>query len=100
MSSPAAQLPITDLIFDIARSAARPAASPKVYPAYIAFQCKAALKAAMQTKEFVEGPIVASVSDLETLGSARYAFTATDHNGADYRVTIELLPTTGKAVRS
>lgn len=71
-------------------AAAKVAAMPKVYPAYIAFRCKDGLKAALTTKEFIEGPIVTAIGDLETTGDCRYAIPITDHNGTKYRVTVEV----------
>lgn len=81
-----------NLVHELFEGLSRLQASPKVYPAYIAFRARNALRqpdpklgAADQVIETPE-----AVSAVETLGSARYAFTVTDHNGSTYKVTVEL----------
>lgn len=79
-------------VHELLEGLSRLQASPKVYPAYIAFRARNALREPdpklMADGQIIEGP--QAVSDVETLGSARYAFTVTDHNNSTYRVTIEL----------
>lgn len=78
------------LVFGIADAAAKLAASPKVYPMYLASRIKSALKQA--DRELAPGQnIIESVADIETLGDCRYAMTVTDHNGTKYRVTVEVV---------
>lgn len=57
-----------------------------VYPGYLAFRIKRALK--VDDGE----SIVATVGDIETVGDCRYVVPVTDHNGMAYRITVEVMP--------
>lgn len=63
----------------------------KVYPGYIAFRVKDALKAIADNGDpKLDLPIITAVGDMETIGDCRYAIPVTDHNGTKYRVTVEV----------
>lgn len=81
--------PFTDFMSGLMDGMARVARLPKVYPMYLASRIKAALKA--PDEQMAPGQhIIEAVGDIETLGSAHYAMTATDHNGTKYRITVKI----------
>lgn len=83
--------PTAEAISGFFADAPRAAAIPKVYPAYIGFQIKAALKSLAEKGDpKLDGPIIASVGELETIGDCRYAVEVKDFNGTSYRVTVEV----------
>lgn len=63
---------------------------PRIYPSYIGFRIKDAIKALIANGDpKVDGPIVTAVGEMETIGDCRYALPITDFEGNTYRVTIE-----------
>lgn len=79
------------MIADMVYSFAKTATIRKVYPSYIGFRIKAALKALADNGDpKLDGPIVSDVGDMETIGDCRYAIPVTDHNGTKYRITVEV----------
>lgn len=79
------------MIADMAHSFSKTATIRKVYPSYIGFRIKAALKSLADNGDpKLDGPIVSAVGDMETIGDCRYAIPVTDHNGTKYRITVEV----------
>lgn len=81
---------VAEMIFDIASAGAKLAKSPKVYPGYIAGRIKQALRQDDPQLARPNNHIIETVGAIETIGSCRYRLMLTDHNGTQYRVTVEV----------
>lgn len=80
------------LMLGIAPSIAQATNCQKVYPAYIGFRIKDALKALVANGDpKLDEPIISAVGDMQTIGDCRYCVPVTDHNGTKYKITVEVL---------
>lgn len=76
---------ISATVLDIASSAARMAAIPKVYSFYLAYRASKGLGGADPEN------IIARVGQIETVGDCKYAIPVSDFEGNRYLVTVEVL---------
>lgn len=64
-------------------SMAKVARLPQVYPSYLIAMVKRCIIASDQEQ------VIQSIGPIDRIGDGRYAMTATDFNGAEYRISVE-----------